>query len=102
MEIKEITDKNIWESFLAKQKDKTFLQSWNWGEFNILMGRKIWRIGIFKNNELAAIALIVKTKARRGTYLLIPHGPVVYSSDESVYNEFLEALGEYIKPLALA
>ena len=102
MEIKEITGKNIWEDFLAKKKDKTFLQSWNWGEFNILMGRKIWRIGVYKDNELAAIALIVKTKARRGTYLLVPHGPVVYSSDESVYNEVLEALGEYIKPLALA
>lgn len=100
MEIREITDKNIWEDFLTKQKDKTFLQSWNWGEFNILMGRKIWRIGVFNNNELAATALIVKTKARRGTYLLIPHGPVVHSLNEDVYNEILKTLSEYIKPLA--
>jgi len=102
MEIKEITDKQIWEGFLAKQKDKTFLQSWDWGEFNILMERKIWRVGAFKNNELAATALIIKTKARRGTYFLIPHGPVVSSTDDSLYNEVLGALTEYIKPLARA
>jgi len=100
METKEITDKQEWEQFLASQQDKTFLQSWNWGEFNILMGRKIWRIGIYKNDVLGAIALIVKTEARRGTYLLIPHGPVTHSTSESIYAEVLTALSEYIQPLA--
>ena len=34
MEIKEITNKSEWESFLLQCTEKTFLQSWNWGEFN--------------------------------------------------------------------
>ena len=37
-EIKEITDKNTWEGFWASREEKTFLQSWNWGEFWQKMG----------------------------------------------------------------
>jgi len=100
MEIKEITNKNIWENFLAQQKDKTFLQSWNWGEFNILMGRKIWRIGVYQENVLVATALVIKTIARRGTYLLIPHGPVAALDEDHLYPKILKKLVEYIKPFA--
>lgn len=75
MEIKEIKDKNIWEDFLLKCEEKTFLSSWNWGELNKMMGDKIWYFGIYQNNELISVTLVVKTIARRGTFLLIPHGP---------------------------
>ena len=77
MEIREIKNKEIWESFLSQCKDKTFLQSWNWGEFSELMNEKIWRFGIFENQELIAAAFTEKKIAKRGTFLLVPHGPVV-------------------------
>ena len=48
MEIKEIKNKSEWESFLIRCVKKTFLQSWNWGEFNEKMGSKIWRIGVYE------------------------------------------------------
>ncbi len=54
-------------------EEKTFLQSWNWGEFNIKMGQKIWRFGVYKNNNLVSVALIVKVIAKRGTFLFVPH-----------------------------
>jgi peptidoglycan pentaglycine glycine transferase (the first glycine) len=73
MEIREITDKIIWEYFLAKCEEKTFLQSWNWGEFQIKMGGKVWRLGIYENERLAGIALVAKVAARRGIFLLIQH-----------------------------
>jgi len=75
MTISEIKEKNIWEDFLLGCEEKTFLQSWNWGEFNKMMGRKIWRLGIFKDDESVSVALIIKNVAKRGTYLNIPHGP---------------------------
>lgn len=81
MIIKEITDKNEWEQFLHKCPQKSFLDSWNWGEFQILRGFKIWRLAIIDDSVLQAVALVVKIKARRGTYFLIQHGPVVVSSD---------------------
>src|SRR3989344_264621 len=64
MEIKEITDKNTWEGFWASREEKTFLQSWNWGEFWQKMGNKIWRLEGM---------LAVKVAARRGTFLLVQH-----------------------------
>lgn len=65
MEIKEIADKNEWEGFWAEREEKTFLQSWNWGEFQRLQGNNIWRLG--------SHVLAVKVAARRGTFLLVQH-----------------------------
>ena len=77
MEIKEINDKNIWENFLATCQEKTFLQSWNWGEFQKMMGNKIWRLGVYDGETLIGAALISEIKAKRGKFLLIQHGPNV-------------------------
>src|SRR3989339_372699 len=41
MQIKEINNKEEWEEFLHNCAEKTFLQSWNWGEFNLAMKNKI-------------------------------------------------------------
>lgn len=73
MEIKEITNKEIWEKFLLNCSEKTFLQSWNWGEFNKLMGNKIWRLGIYDKEKLVSLALVVKIQAKRGTFLQVQH-----------------------------
>ena len=81
MEIREIENKQIWEEFLLGCTQKTFLQSWNWGEFNIKMGSKIWRLGVYDNNKLVAVTLVIKVLAKRGTFLFIPHGPII---DESL------------------
>ena len=70
----DITEKSIWEDFLSSCQEKTFLQSWNWGVVQERMGNKIWRLGIYENDKLIEIALIIKIAAKRGTFLLIPHG----------------------------
>ncbi len=73
MEIKEITDKNQWEKFINSQKPDTFLQSWNWGEFNRKSGERIWRLGIYQEEDLIGVALIIKVLAKRGKFLFCPH-----------------------------
>lgn len=75
MEVREINNKDIWEGFLLENKEKTFLDSWNWGEFQKSIEEKIWRLGVY-DKELKAVALVVKVKAKRGTFLFIPHGPI--------------------------
>lgn len=102
MVIREITNKEEWEGFLEKCVEKTFLQSWNWGEFNLGIGCKIWRFGIYNNENLIAIALVVKVIARRGTFLLIPHGPVLLSDltgqdKKEIFKLILEQLRSDIK-----
>ena len=100
MEIEEIKNKEIWEDFLLNCEEKTFLDSWNWGEFQKKMGNKIWRLGIFENNRLVGAALITKIVAKRGTFLLIQHGPVFAkaSADKSeVLKIFLDELKKIAK-----
>jgi len=77
MEIKEITNKQEWEDFLVDCSEKTFLQSWNWGDFNQSVGCKIWRFGVYSQEKIVAVALVIKVSAKRGTFLFIPHGPVL-------------------------
>lgn len=58
---------------MAGREEKTFLQSWHWGEFQKLQGNKIWRLGIYNNGEPFSVALVVKIVAERGTFLLVQH-----------------------------
>lgn len=103
MEIREIQNKKIWEDFLSQCQEKTFLQSWNWGEFQKMMGNEIWRFGIYEDNLLVSVALVVKNIAKRGTFLLVPHGPVVENYKSQITNykrEILKILLEKLRELA--
>jgi lipid II:glycine glycyltransferase (peptidoglycan interpeptide bridge formation enzyme) len=125
MEIKEIKNKEEWEGFLKDIEEKTFLQSWNWGEFQEAMGDpqkngagKIWKLGIYEenskletprrkasflrgrqNSKLMAVALVVKVSAKRGNFLLVPHGPIINrqqatSSKQQILNALFKELKE--------
>ncbi|MBU3924808.1 peptidoglycan bridge formation glycyltransferase FemA/FemB family protein [Patescibacteria group bacterium] len=83
MEIKEITDKIQWENYVCNPSvggPNTFLQSWNWGEFNRSTDCKIWRLGIVADKELIGAALVIKVSAKRGKFLFCPHGPIIEKS----------------------
>jgi peptidoglycan pentaglycine glycine transferase (the first glycine) len=97
MEIREITEKKVWEDFLLECQNKTFLQSWNWGDFQKMMGNEIWRLGIFENEKLIAAALISKIKAKRGRFFLIQHGPNLSLETETQKKEILETLLKELK-----
>lgn len=79
-EIKEIKNKEVWEDFLLRCEEKSFLNSWNWGEFQKIMGNKTWRLGIRKGAQLLSVALVIKIEAKRGTFLFVPHGPNIISN----------------------
>ena len=96
MEVQEIENKRIWEDFLLGCQEKTFLQSWNWGEFQKMMGNKIWRLGVYIEGDLAGVSLVIKIAARRGKFLFLPHGPIVKIPKQKV----LEALLEKLKKIA--
>ncbi len=100
MKVKEINNKKIWENFLLKCKEKTFLDSWNWGEFQKKEGEKIWRLGIYGNEQLVSSVLVVKIKAKRGTFLFIPHGPNINNQSPRNNNQILEILLNKLKVIA--
>ncbi|MFZ5933060.1 MAG: lipid II:glycine glycyltransferase FemX [Patescibacteria group bacterium] len=93
-EEKIVTDKKIWEDFLLSRNPQSFLQSWNWGETNRLMGRKIFRVGIYnkQTSVLEGIYLAIKEEAKRGPHLLIPAGPIINWDDRRVINYFVKSI----------
>ena len=99
MEIREIKNKKEWEDFLLNCQEKTFLQSWNWGEFHISLGNKIWRFGILHEGKIIAVALVIKISAKRGSFLLVPHGPVIKSEINKIKFEVIKILKDK-KPAA--
>ncbi|MBU0546584.1 peptidoglycan bridge formation glycyltransferase FemA/FemB family protein [Patescibacteria group bacterium] len=101
MEVKEIQKKEIWEEFLEKCEEKTFLQSWNWGEFQIKTQNKIWRLGIGEENDLSAVCLLIKIEAKRGNFLFIPHGPIIQPQNEESKEEILKILLSKLKEFAV-
>lgn len=96
MEIREITEKNFWENFYFNIKEKTFLNSWNWGEFQKKLKNKIWRWGIFEKKILLSLVLIVKIEAKRGSFLFLPHSPTIdenfFSRKKEIFNFLIENL----------
>ncbi|XOA43161.1 MAG: lipid II:glycine glycyltransferase FemX [Candidatus Nealsonbacteria bacterium] len=105
--IEEIRNKRIWEDFLRNVKEKSFLQSFNWGEFNKMMGDKIWRIGIYKQQatgsrqqELISTALVIKITAKRGVFLFLPHGPNIKRQETNDRQQVLILLLEELKKIA--
>jgi len=100
MNIKEIQNKDIWEDFLLGCEDRTFLSSWNWGEFNRMMGNKIWRLGVFDRNELVGLALVSKIMAKRGIFLLIQHSSVIIKHATDGKKQILGLLLEALKKIA--
>ncbi|MEA2097937.1 MAG: peptidoglycan bridge formation glycyltransferase FemA/FemB family protein [Patescibacteria group bacterium] len=97
MQIKEINNKLQWENFVQENKKVTFLHSWNWGEFNKNTGEKIWRLGVFDNEKLLAITLVIKVNARRGSFLFVPQGPIITSNIQYPISNILNELFVFLK-----
>lgn len=105
MKLEEIEDKKLWEDFLSRTGEKTFLQSWNWGKFQKKMGEKIWRFGIYQlpitNYQLpVAVALVIKVTAKRGNFLFVPHGPIIKTQNSKLKTQILKELVNKLKEIA--
>lgn len=90
MVTKIIKNKRKWERFVLANSTKTFLQSWNWGEVNKILGHKIFRFGFFEERKLKGVSLLIKKKAKRGTYLECPGGPLIDWNRPLFFSEFIE------------
>jgi len=91
-----ITSKSQWEKFLLSKPEASFLQSWNWGEFHVSLGKNIFRIALMQDQTFLGAALCIKEQAKRGTYLTIAGGPIVDWNNKT----HLTTLNNAIKLLA--
>lgn len=86
MEISIIKDKTTWDRFFEENGSESFLQSWEWGNFeeshlarrSLGVGGEVnvLRLGVYNKNNLEVIAQIIKIRSKRGNFLFIPHGPI--------------------------
>ncbi len=100
--IKKIESRETWNAFLENIQPHTFLQSWNWSDFSTRHGEKAYRLGIYENDNLVAVALVLKITARRGSFLFVPHGPIFDEFKISNLKfKIIENLITHLKGLAL-
>jgi len=112
MDIKYIQNKKEWDKFLNNKvvstekvitteiEQKTFLHSWQWGLFNYQLGIRNYQLGIYHKDELIGVALVLKIIAKRGTFLFIPHGPIIKVKIEKLKVKSYELLLNFLKNLA--
>lgn len=101
LQLKEIKDKNTWENFCQSAREKTFLNSWNWGQFYNSLGNKIWRLGVFDNEKMLCACLAIKKEAKRGSHIFIPHGPI-FSKEANDLKPLISLLGSELEKIAKA
>ncbi len=95
--IKSINSKKTWEQFLLNSNQASFLQSWNWGKFHQSIDNQITRIGFYRQEELVGIALLIKIKAKRGTYYECPGGPVINWRDQKQVKQVIHQIKQIAK-----
>lgn len=103
MNIRNITNKSEWNTFFEMIGSPSFHQSWEWGIFQEKLGYEIMRIGLYDNNKLELIALVVKIRSKRGSFLFIPHGPLFRIStdklSQSIASHAINKMTIYLKTL---
>lgn len=73
-------DKASWNQFVADQPNGSFLQSFEFGEFQKSLGKKVWWVGL-KNEKLQGICLLVRQETKFGKFLYSPGGPIASVQD---------------------
>ncbi len=101
MKINFDTQKNSWNAFLIAN-NSSFLQSWEWAEFQEKLGRKIWRLTIEDNGQVLLQALVVKKPLPFGkNYFYIPFGPCFKQNlTEEQKKQALELLFDELKKIS--
>lgn len=94
--IQEITDKELWNNFIINLDFEfySFLQSWQWGEIQQDLWKEIVRYGIFEWKKQIWLFLLLKVRAKRGSYYFIPHGPLIKWDFFSVFENIFPDLQE--------
>jgi len=95
--IEEIASNEQWKKFVDKLDENTFLHSIGYEKLLQKLGHKTWKLGLFEDEKLASIALIQKTEAKRGRFLICSHGPQM----DILNIEKMDKWTKYLKNLAI-
>ncbi len=94
MKISNDLSKTQWEAEVAEFGEANFLQSWNWGEFQLSLGKTVVRLAWQEQEtgKYVALTQAVVEKARRGGYLAVAGGPLIDWQNLELVKEVFQAL----------
>lgn len=76
--------KEQWDNYVSTLPEANFLQSWDFYEFHITRGKKVFRKLVLDGDKIiGAWAGVVET-AKRGTYMAIAGGPLIDFGDKKL------------------
>src|SRR5258708_1765739 len=92
--LKELTKSDEWEKWLTQSVNGMypFFQSWEWGIIEEKLGETVYRLGLFEEDVLIGVSLVILVTARRGHFLHVRHGPVLKEYTSEIMNAFLSYL----------
>lgn len=79
MTIQTVSDSHEWERLLKPwHNETTFLQAWAWGELHERLGFQVMRFSYqAKGATSIGLCQAILFSAKRGRFLLVPHGPLI-------------------------
>lgn len=85
-----------WNKFVIENQG-SFLQSFEWGEFQKKFCQNIWRLEIKDGEKILLISQIIQKKIKFKAYFYIPYGPVLLDGisakeKQEAFNLFLKEL----------
>ncbi len=90
-------EKNRYNNFITAHPSGSFLQSWDWGDWQEQLGHRVHRYAV-ENGEnkiiLAGQAVEMKLAGSNQYYLYLPYGPLAAGSDLSLLKFFLDNLAQ--------
>ena len=73
--------------------EANFLQSAGWGKVYEIDGEKVFYFGLYDNEDLIGSAVVILKKAKRGSYLEIPGGPLLdWDRDKRAVKAFMSEI----------
>lgn len=103
MEVLEVTEnqKEEYDRFIMENETGSFLQSWEWGDWQVRLGRTVFRFKILDNSgqQIASVQLVKIPLPLGRFYLYAPYGPVLAGGEQLKVTS--EKLQEILKELEL-
>jgi peptidoglycan pentaglycine glycine transferase (the first glycine) len=91
------SQKATYNNFVATAESGSFLQSWEWGQWQKNLGRETYRFFLTDNSEITGAIQLIKMPLPFGKYYLYaPYGPVVGGKLE-ILNSKLETIFKELK-----
>lgn len=97
--IKTIEDATVWDTFVTAHPEANFLQSWQWGEFQLSRNRAVVRRGVFDDETLIGVYTGHIEKAKRGHHMQIAGGPIIDWKNQSAVQALFTDIKQQAKKL---